>query len=261
MTKNNGPLSICYPLKDSNFGNDISSERSKQMICKKFKKKTTTTFYGGRKASVSGLIWTETTPWTYHFLWTVYTRNSELVLWGWRHRVGHRGLLLLLCGLRPVFGCRSCSGQRHRRTGRGPCCHHRGWGCRLSCRRWDGCCRGTRRTVAGWSFALSLNTASNSRLGNVGVAVPTEAARAAATVLRSLRVGACPRSQLHQELLSICWTRLRCIHGSTGSTGTGDDELRLRGKLAFLGKKAAMLIFNVLFISQRQKKRCQSWLM
>lgn len=38
MAKNNGPLSICYPLKDSNFGNDISSERSKQMICKELKK-------------------------------------------------------------------------------------------------------------------------------------------------------------------------------------------------------------------------------
>lgn len=252
MTKNNGPLSICYPLKDSNFGSDISSERSKQMICKELKKKEY--LYGGRKASISVLIWTGTAAWTYHFFWTVYTRNSELVLCGWRHRVGHCGLLLLLCGLRPVFGCRSRSGQRHRRTGRGPRCHHCGWGCRLSCSRWDGCCGGTGRAVAGWSFALSLNTASDSRLGNVGVAVSTEAARAAATVLRSLRVGTCPRSQLHQELLSICWTRLWCLHGPTGSTGSGDDEVWLGGKLAFLWKIAARLIFNVLFISQRQKK-------
>lgn len=27
-------ISIAYPLKDSNFGKDISSERSKQMICR-----------------------------------------------------------------------------------------------------------------------------------------------------------------------------------------------------------------------------------
>lgn len=33
IVKNNDDyLSMLYPLKDSNFGNDISSERSKQMI-------------------------------------------------------------------------------------------------------------------------------------------------------------------------------------------------------------------------------------
>lgn len=32
VKKNDDYVSMLYPLKDSNFGNDISSERSKQMI-------------------------------------------------------------------------------------------------------------------------------------------------------------------------------------------------------------------------------------
>lgn len=174
--------------------------------------------------------------WTYHFLRTVHTRNSDLVLCGWRHKVCPCGLLLLLLLLRwrqlgPLFGCRGCSGQRHRGTR----CRDRGGGGRCGGGGGD-----TRRTVAGRSFTLSLNTAAHRGLRHAGVAVSTEAARAAATVLRSLRIGAGPRSQLHQELLSIGRTWLWGLHRSTARR---DDEWLLVGKLVFLRKITSSPMF------------------
>lgn len=183
--------------------------------------------------------------WTYHFLRTVHTRNSDLVLRGWRHRVCPGGLLLLLLLLRwrqlgPLFGSRSCGGQRGTR------CHDRGGGRGLG--RSCGHCGGggdggggdTRRTVAGRSFTLSLNTAAHRGLRHAGVAVSTEAAGAAATVLRSLWIGASPRSQLHQELLSIGRTWLWGLHRSTARR---DDGWLLGGKLLFLGKITSSPVF------------------
>lgn len=149
---------------------------------------------------------------TDHFLWTVDTRDSELVLSLWRHRCGQCGLLL--CGFWSVFGGTSRSGQRHH--GASCSCHDRRRRCRLSgsCGHRGG--GGTGRNVTGWSFTFALNTIAHSRLGYVWVSVSTKAARAVATVLSALWVGTCPRTQLHQTLLSICWTWFWCLHGFTG---------------------------------------------
>lgn len=161
---------IGYPLKDSNFGKDISSERSKQMICNEEDGTRWEQFYIKSKSSFLVQTLLRTVMWAYHFLWTVDTRNSKLVLCRRRHRGSHSGLQLW--GFWSVFR-RSSSRQWHCGTGCSHCCYYCGRGHRLSCCCRDRCSGGTQRTVTGWSFAFSLNTTSYSWLWYVGITVST----------------------------------------------------------------------------------------
>lgn len=65
-----------YPLKDSSFGKDISSERSKQIICHKREELTVkmTFFFSCDSSKIRNA------KRTHHFLWAVYTGHSELIL-------------------------------------------------------------------------------------------------------------------------------------------------------------------------------------